>query len=390
MIFPKGGLMIPTIEGYFDESGDLDEPPHIFCVSGYYLTSEAAMEMDAAWREVLGRFEIPYFHMVDCAHGSGVFSAVAKPERVKVVKELIGIIKKYTIEGFSAICHGTIVDGHKKAPNAYALGVDMCMKAIESFMEMRRDYRTTAYFFESGHSHSGHAYNYVAAELKRLGATLTFGDKAGIPLLQAADLLAWQSAKYVKDRIGNKRPPRKDFESLMEHPHALVHVGIGPDKEEVGFEYFPLSRRSRYTSSFTVDYDGPIVFMREDGVGIPIVLVNSTAGWGPSQADDLVYVGFTQPAEKGQFALAFDRARLQEALGVIVDAAGANPLPGTRTVLFPNQIAVEDTPGGVLFTFGLASGAALSFAINSLDVIKDLEGLIEVLNGILAERKAGG
>lgn len=64
------------IEGYFDESGDFDEEPKVFCISGYYLVSEAAKEMHEKWGEVLARHNIPYFHMVDCAHGNDAFAGM--------------------------------------------------------------------------------------------------------------------------------------------------------------------------------------------------------------------------------------------------------------------------------------------------------------------------
>jgi hypothetical protein len=61
------------VEGYFDESGDLDDAPGIFCVSGYFVETEAAKRMDAEWCEVLEKYQLGFFHMVDCAHGNEGF-----------------------------------------------------------------------------------------------------------------------------------------------------------------------------------------------------------------------------------------------------------------------------------------------------------------------------
>lgn len=52
------------IEGYFDESGDLDSDPGVFCVSGYFIKPEAARLMDGEWGAILVDHQIPYFHML--------------------------------------------------------------------------------------------------------------------------------------------------------------------------------------------------------------------------------------------------------------------------------------------------------------------------------------
>ena len=49
--------------------------------------------------------------------------------------------------------------------------------------------------------------------------------KADLALLQAADILVWQFAKFIKDRASNKRAMRKDFQSLLQHRHKFSYVG---------------------------------------------------------------------------------------------------------------------------------------------------------------------
>jgi hypothetical protein len=62
-------------------------------------------------------------------------------------------------------------------------------------------------------------------------ASFAFARKAEVTLLEAADLLCWQAAKYIKDRAGKECLPRKDFLALIERPHYnLVYVNVtGPE-----------------------------------------------------------------------------------------------------------------------------------------------------------------
>lgn len=68
-------------EGYFDESGDLESEPRIFCISGYFFTKPNAAEMDRRWAKALWDYKLPYFHTVDCVHGRGVFKHLSKEDR---------------------------------------------------------------------------------------------------------------------------------------------------------------------------------------------------------------------------------------------------------------------------------------------------------------------
>lgn len=42
--------------------------------------------------------------------------------------------------------------------------------------------------------------------------------------MQAADLLVWSASKFMKEKFFGERPPRRDFLSLMRHPHAFAYV----------------------------------------------------------------------------------------------------------------------------------------------------------------------
>jgi hypothetical protein len=88
------GSVMAEWEGYFDESGSFEEEPGVFCVAGYLIESAQAAAMDQRWGEILAQHNIPYFHMVDCAHGAPPFADMEKAERIEVEMKLIGLIKE--------------------------------------------------------------------------------------------------------------------------------------------------------------------------------------------------------------------------------------------------------------------------------------------------------
>jgi hypothetical protein len=86
---PIGGIVIMIIEGYFDESGDLGDPPGIFCISGYFIESESARAMHADWLAMLEKYQLGFFHMVDCAYGNEGFAHLNKDERIEVGRNVL-------------------------------------------------------------------------------------------------------------------------------------------------------------------------------------------------------------------------------------------------------------------------------------------------------------
>jgi hypothetical protein len=334
---PKGGWVLAMIEGYFDESGSFDQAPGIFCISGYFMTSEAAQAMDKEWGRVLDEHAIPYFHMVDCAHGNGPFANTHVDERANIVRELIALIKKYTGEGISVIFNKESFEAIDATTDVYSFCVEMVVMNVKLLLDYVRRTDDCALFFESGHVSGSRAYKHIAERLKEFSASLTFADKRQVKLLQAADLLAWQSAKYAKDQISGKRPPRKDFLSLMEHKHDLYRLFVEKGQKVMAIEQWPLSRRAPTTENLTLDTDAPLVYFYDGTNKMPIIKVTET-GTLTRGADGLTYVHF-KDMKQTRFALAFDGMHLYEAIVTFLHALDA--LPKGRVIPYLNADVVE-------------------------------------------------
>jgi hypothetical protein len=319
VLLPDGGNIVVMFEGYFDESGSFEEGPGVFCIAGYHIEAEQARLMDAAWRQVLREHDIPFFHMVDCAHRAEAFKAKDVAECIDIETKLIALIKKHTIAGFSALANVNNFQLSPKYPDEYSACVESCVVGLASFLDLQRlDARDTAYFFESGHKNKGRAYQHVAQRIEEMGASITFAGKEQVCLLQAADLLAWQSTKYVKDRMSGARGPRKDFLSLMEHRHSILYQTI--DNNELNFvmEDFPLKVRGEFTVGMNFNYDGPIAYFTVNEDSSPIIPVKAADAWaiGPGNMSLIRFNDF-----KGkEFFLGFDEMRLSEAIYAAMSA----------------------------------------------------------------------
>lgn len=208
------------LEAYIDESGS-HEGSSVLCVAGYLYTKDNRLKLDKEWGIALQRFNLPYFHMVDCAHGNLPFDKLSKTNRTAVAKEMIELIKKYMLYGFSVTINETQYDLWRKDKyqlfgSAYTFCCWMMLIAVESWAEKHAYGGKIAYYFEAGHKHQSEA-NKVLTETVDLPefryASHNFVEKKFNGAIQSADLLAWQAAKFRKDYL--VRPPRQDFFSLV-------------------------------------------------------------------------------------------------------------------------------------------------------------------------------
>ncbi|XUM20240.1 DUF3800 domain-containing protein [Bradyrhizobium oligotrophicum S58] len=346
-------------EGYFDESGDFDMPPNIFCLSGYFIDSEAAVEMDVQWGEVLTAHSIPYFHMVDCAHGAGVFAKMSRDERAQIARKLIDLIKKYVLEGVSVVVKKGSFELSETNPDPYTSLVETCVYMLKSFLQGNQIKGDLAYFFEAGHKNKGRAYNNVAQTLTKMSATLNFGDKGTVRLLQAADILAWQTVKYVKDAIEQKRGPRKDFLSLMERPHTLFRMDHTDGTAVIYYELWPQSRRPKSEAALLVGKDRSTTMLFEEG-DVPFFNVDKTTGWREGAAS-LACVGF-KAVNETEMVLAFDEPRLYEAINVLMSAMAVYQNSPVGPLTPANGLGLEYREKDIILRVQLTTGKFMNFS----------------------------
>lgn len=218
-------------EVYVDESGTDDGSP-VMCLAGHVYTSDGAKAMASAWREVLQEYNLPFFHMVDCAHGVDPFDKLTRQECIDVATKMIALIRGHSEYGFATSVkeqeYKSLVpmELQKAIGSPYTFCIRQCLGLVKNWAK-RADFNgKIAYFFESGHDKQGEADRILKEDFKAPVlvqnfhyAAHTFADKKGVLPLQAADLLAWQW--FTQCKRPSHLPMRKDLEALI-RPQDMV------------------------------------------------------------------------------------------------------------------------------------------------------------------------
>lgn len=238
VMLPGGGYTMIQAQAFFDESGS-HHGSAILCVAGYVFRKNDAIKLGHEWRKVLRWKKLPYFHMVDCAHGNGPFANLTRDERIAVETRLIEIIKRFAIQGITVTVDPMeYASFPAKLPikpglydNAYSFCAQSILAGISAFIEKNPQIGKMVYFFEAGHKSRPQAEEIMRAmfavpkhkhDFRYAGHA--FVQKEDSPQIQAADLLAWQ---WYTDRRHQRegRPRRKDCASLLQLHHNAIHFG---------------------------------------------------------------------------------------------------------------------------------------------------------------------
>lgn len=233
LLLPRGGYILNLVECYFDES----ESDGILCVAGYLFEKDSCIAMAEKWQQVLDEHHLAYFHMVECAHGNKQFKDKSKDERIDIQSKLIDLIKSHAEQGYAAsfeLEHAHLMPQTPRhvidITNPYTLCCHLCLLGARHWAERTSYSGKISYVFESGHrsaADSNAIMNTVFAheDLRQdfRYSSHTFGDKRQFIPLQAADILAWQWRKRVKDELSGVTRPRADFLSLIERPQHLTN-----------------------------------------------------------------------------------------------------------------------------------------------------------------------
>jgi hypothetical protein len=193
-----------VIEAYFDES----ERNGVFCVAGYCYFPSKAPRAAKKWSEILGGRT---FHATDMNCGWGEFKDLDKDTSDRMYRGLVATVLKYAELGIAASVSPNEVttkwpglDGFR---TAYAVCCHHVVGRVSSYLRDSGIKSRVAYVFEAGHKHAPEADSYmhsIAKSERRRDlyhyCSHAFVSKKDMPLLQTADLLAWEWRKHVLER----------------------------------------------------------------------------------------------------------------------------------------------------------------------------------------------
>lgn len=232
IVLPDVGCAL-MFEAYFDESGTHQHSP-LMCVAGYLIESDQCRRFQSDWDGILKRHGVPYFHMSDCAHGSGVFKGIPSERRATICQSLIELIKLRVEIGIAVSVSeadylAAMPPGFKV--DAYSFCLQYCMQGVVAWAERFSYTGPIAYVFEAGHKHQNTANNLI--EFTRTIEPIVTGLRydshsfvSGKSLcgIAAADLLAWEWMAAYRNKFGPvRRSPRLSLRNLMNKNHIVMH-----------------------------------------------------------------------------------------------------------------------------------------------------------------------
>lgn len=223
IMLPGGGVAVAVSEAYFDESYDHRGPP-ILCVAGYAFRKSKAIAFSREWSKYLRSKGLPYFHMIECAHGNGVFKD--RGDCDDVARELIRLTHKYAGCGIAVAVnteeYARILGPRPEMPSAYAFALLAVVTHIQRWKERDGGGRIS-FFFEQGHQHQGDAHRFfdwlfdsphVVARHGYTGHSFVPKETPGV---HPADFLAWHwQLESKRARQPDRKPMRKDLIALGE------------------------------------------------------------------------------------------------------------------------------------------------------------------------------
>jgi hypothetical protein len=250
-------MRVAMLEAYFDESGSHDGSP-VLCVAGYVFEKDRCLALDLSWKAVLERFGLPYFHMVDCAHGSAPFDKLTKPQRIEVETLLIQLIRRHSLFGFAMAVPEKDYDAVLPPPNPLGSAYTYCcwtvLSVIHEWIVRTQFVGKVAYFFEAGHQHGPEAnavmdriFNHPNLRGEYRYGGHSFIDKQNRPM-QAADLLAWQHATDVKKILAGGTKKRADFLALIENQPMMLRYVSRDDLQRMRRQIDATTRGERLVS----------------------------------------------------------------------------------------------------------------------------------------------
>jgi hypothetical protein len=212
------------IKAFIDESGTHQGSP-IICLAGYLIYEDQLIDLESEWLAVMQTFNLPHFHMVDCAHGNGEFAKLSKAERIDCQTRCIEIIRRRTFVGFSVSVNEADFDEiyrplSRDNWSAYYFCLTSCLSAVVGVLRGSNITERVSFVLEAGHRDQRMASRTMRELFSSsvLQAQYQYGShefrtkREAVPL-QAADLLAWHW--YTDKKRGDRRRPRADLVELL-------------------------------------------------------------------------------------------------------------------------------------------------------------------------------
>lgn len=218
-------LGIMELRAYCDESG-MHGDPQFFVVCGYVGRANEWIHLEDRWTNLLRRHQLAEFKASDCEHGQGVFKGKSPREREELQRKFYSLITKFALHGaassivmadYNALLPrlAKIRQTEKYTKSPYFIAFEHVLAALASIASNYPKKEQIAFIFDRQKQVQGRAKELYDLAIQhfdettlsyyhRLG-TLAFSSRLEVIPLQVADVLAYESYKYlVEHRFGSK------------------------------------------------------------------------------------------------------------------------------------------------------------------------------------------
>ena len=212
---------------FMDETG-IHEDAEMVAVAGYIGRPKTWREWTKEWNNK--KRPIKVFHATDCANFRGEFEGWDKQRRDPYVAQLLPVVPAHELAGVVIGVHLTELEASFKTQPELVemLGTPYtaCFQwAVSIIMEIatERGKGERMDFIHEVNDYKGEArkaFEYVDAYLnpRKIPLNMDFGTKTQYPPLQAADVLAYEGGKFLK----NPDKPRRAWTALDPDKTRLI------------------------------------------------------------------------------------------------------------------------------------------------------------------------
>jgi hypothetical protein len=227
---------IAVLKIAMDETGIHDDAEMV-AVAGYVSRPRIWRDWTKAWN--VAKRPIKIVHAADCANFQGEFKeGWDKDRRDAWVSNLLPVIRDHELAGIVIGIHlkdfEAALKGHPELIEMFGTPYTACFQwAISIVMDIARDHGKgeRMAFVHEVNDYKGEcfkAFEYVRDNLnpRKIQMSLAFAGKRDFPPLQAADILAYEGGKFLKNPTGT---PRRAFTALDPDKTRIIARRYGKD-----------------------------------------------------------------------------------------------------------------------------------------------------------------
>lgn len=229
---------------YLDESGIHPTAPAL-TVAGYIASAEKWHRLDRSWRHFIAEEGIGFLHMTDLENRAAQFTGITNADKIRIIKRAHYLIQEIGAVGFGSaikrddfkeIIMGDAV-AFEKIGSSYSLCASTILHQVAAWARSRQHSGAIQYVF--GNIETPIDGKKVKHEMLDLFSQYKkipffrgyffieqppiFADMKTVRPIQAADIHAYELAKYTNMRVGMTPPDRKVRQSLI---NLWTHVAF--------------------------------------------------------------------------------------------------------------------------------------------------------------------